>query len=74
LLNNPPSAHASSSVAKQWRHDVDQLVVAAINTPHHEGGQQEPAAAHSRSFIQRFSQVHNTISRISNASVVVAFR
>jgi hypothetical protein len=27
-----------------------------------------------RSFIQRFSQVHNTIPRISNASVVVAFR
>jgi hypothetical protein len=25
------------------------------------------------SFIQRFSQVHNTIPRISNASVVVAF-
>jgi hypothetical protein len=27
-----------------------------------------------RSFIQRFSQVHNIIPRISNASVVVAFR
>jgi uncharacterized protein YprB with RNaseH-like and TPR domain len=27
-----------------------------------------------RSFIQRFSQVRNTIPRISNASVVVAFR
>jgi uncharacterized protein YprB with RNaseH-like and TPR domain len=26
-----------------------------------------------RSFIQRFSQVHNTIPHISNASVVVAF-
>jgi hypothetical protein len=26
-----------------------------------------------RSFIQRFSQVHNTIPRISNASVVVVF-
>jgi hypothetical protein len=26
------------------------------------------------SFIQQFSQVHNTIPRISNASVVVAFR
>jgi hypothetical protein len=25
-------------------------------------------------FIQRFSQVHNTIPRISNTSVVVAFR
>jgi hypothetical protein len=26
-----------------------------------------------RSFIQRFSQVHNTIPRISNSSIVVAF-
>jgi hypothetical protein len=27
-----------------------------------------------RSFVQRFSQVHNTIPRISNAFVVIAFR
>jgi hypothetical protein len=38
LLNNPPSVHASPSTAEQWCHDVDQLIVAAINTPHHEGG------------------------------------
>jgi hypothetical protein len=49
LLNNPLSAHTSPSTAEQWRHDVDQLVVAAINTPHHEGGRYEPVAAHSRS-------------------------
>jgi hypothetical protein len=49
LLNNPPSAHASPSVAEQWRHDVDQLVIVAINTLHHEGGQQEPTSVHSRS-------------------------
>jgi hypothetical protein len=49
LLNNPPSVHASPSVAEQWCHDVDQLIVAAINTLHHEGGQQEPSAVHSRS-------------------------
>jgi hypothetical protein len=36
LLNNPPPTRASPSVAEQWRHDVDQLVIAAINTPHHE--------------------------------------
>jgi hypothetical protein len=36
LLNNPPSSEASPSVVEQWRHDVDQLVVAAINTPPHE--------------------------------------
>jgi hypothetical protein len=49
LLNNPPSAHASPSAMKQWRHDVDQLIVTTINTPHHEGGWQLPSAAHSRS-------------------------
>jgi hypothetical protein len=49
LLNNPPTVHASPSAAEQWRHDGDHLVVAAINTPHHEGGRQEPVAAHSRS-------------------------
>jgi hypothetical protein len=49
LLNNPPLVHASPSATEQWCHDVDRLVVAAINTPHHEGGRQEPAAAHSRS-------------------------
>jgi hypothetical protein len=49
LLNNPPSVHASPLAAEQWRHDVDQLVVAAINTPHHEEGRQEPVTAHSRS-------------------------
>jgi hypothetical protein len=36
LLNNSPSSGVSPSVAEQWHHDVDQLVVAAINTPHHE--------------------------------------
>jgi hypothetical protein len=49
LLNNSPSTHASPSVVEQWRHDVDQLVVVAINTPYHEGGRQEPTVAHSRS-------------------------
>jgi hypothetical protein len=38
LLNNPPSAHAFPLVAEQWRHNVDQLIIATINTPHHEGG------------------------------------
>jgi hypothetical protein len=38
LLNNPLSVHASPSAVEQWRHDIDQLVVTAINTPHHEGG------------------------------------
>jgi hypothetical protein len=49
LLNNPPSMHASPSVMEQWCHDIDQLVAAAINTSHHEGGRQELTVAHSRS-------------------------
>jgi hypothetical protein len=47
LLNNPPPARASPSAAKQWRHDVDQLIIAAINTPHQEGRCQ-PSAQQSR--------------------------
>jgi hypothetical protein len=54
LLHNPPSAHSSPSTVEQWRHDVDELVIAAINTMPH-GGRQEnrlggvpvPSAAHS---------------------------
>jgi hypothetical protein len=54
LLNNPLGLHASSSVAEQWRHDVDQLIVAVIHMlPHewrranHSGGVPVPSAAHS---------------------------
>jgi hypothetical protein len=36
LLNNPPPSGASPSAAEEWRHNVDQLIVAAINTPFHE--------------------------------------
>jgi hypothetical protein len=47
LLNNPPPAGASPSAAEQWRHDVDQLVIAAINTPHRER-QCQPSMQQSR--------------------------
>jgi hypothetical protein len=47
LLNNPPPTGASPSVVEQWHHDVDQLVVAAINTPHREGRCQ-PSVQQSR--------------------------
>jgi hypothetical protein len=47
LLNNPPPVGASPSAAEQWRHDVDQLVIATINMPHREGRCQ-PSAQHSR--------------------------
>jgi hypothetical protein len=43
----PTPARASTSAAEQWRHDVDQLVIAAINTPHREGWRQ-PSAQQSR--------------------------
>jgi hypothetical protein len=33
LIHNPLGLHASPSAAKQWHHDIDQLIVAAINTP-----------------------------------------
>jgi hypothetical protein len=37
LLHNPSPPHTSPSVAEQWRHDIDQLVIVAINTPPHGG-------------------------------------
>jgi hypothetical protein len=56
LLHNPPGLHASPSTAEQWRHDVDQLIVAAINMPprreqqvNHPGGAPVPSVAHSHS-------------------------
>jgi hypothetical protein len=47
LLNNPPPVGASPSTAEQWHHDVDQLIIAAINTPHREGRCQ-PSVQQSR--------------------------
>jgi hypothetical protein len=46
LLNNPPPYGASPSAAKEWRRNVDQLIVAAISTPLHERRCQ-PSAQHS---------------------------
>jgi hypothetical protein len=37
LLRNPPGTGASPSIAEQWHHDIDQLIVVAINTPLHKG-------------------------------------
>jgi hypothetical protein len=47
LLNYPPPFGASPSAVKKWRHDIDQLIVAAINTPHRKGRCQ-PSAQQSR--------------------------
>jgi hypothetical protein len=56
LLHNPPGPHASPSATKQWHHDADKLVVAAINTLTRGGGQVNPlgrslvaSTTHSRS-------------------------
>jgi hypothetical protein len=56
LLHNPPGPHASLSVVEQWHHDINQLVVTAMNTmPHggrqanHPDGAPLPSAVHSRS-------------------------
>jgi hypothetical protein len=51
LLNNPPPPHTSPSVAEQWRHNIDQLIVAAINTPPHRG-RQPPSVAHSHTLTE----------------------
>jgi hypothetical protein len=37
LLNNLPPTRVSPSAVEQWRHNVNQLIVTAINTPHREG-------------------------------------
>jgi hypothetical protein len=47
LLNNLSPTEASPSTAEQWRHDIDQLITATINTPHHERRRQ-PSAQQSR--------------------------
>jgi hypothetical protein len=56
LLHNPPGAHASPSAAEQCCHDVNQLIIAVINTTpsegrqvNHPGGAPVPSVAHSRS-------------------------
>jgi hypothetical protein len=46
LLNNPPPSGASPSAAEEWRRNVDQVIIAAINTPLHERRCQ-PSAQHS---------------------------
>jgi hypothetical protein len=37
LLNSLPLAGASPSAVEQWRHDVDQLIIATINMSHYKG-------------------------------------
>jgi hypothetical protein len=55
LLHNPMGPDLSPEVAKQWRNNIDHLIVAAINMPthrrhraHHFGGSPGPSPALSR--------------------------
>jgi hypothetical protein len=57
LLNHPPPTGVSPSAAEQWRHDVDQLIIAAINTPHREGWRQPSAQQSSISSATRAPSV-----------------
>jgi hypothetical protein len=48
LRNNPPPLGASPSAVEQWRHDIDQLIIVAINTPPlGGGGDHRPPVGHS---------------------------
>jgi hypothetical protein len=65
LLNNPPPSGASPSAVEQWRYDVDQLIVTAINTQHHERRRQPfaqqsrtPSMAHAPSRLRAPSVAH----------------
>jgi hypothetical protein len=59
LLNNPPPIGVSPSAAEQWHHDVDQLIVTTINTPHREGRRQ-PSMQQSRFLLATSCAIHGT--------------
>jgi hypothetical protein len=62
-----------SELCRQFTANFESAYTQPGNETDLHAVQQRPGES-LRSFIQRFSQVHNTIPRISNASVVVAFR
>jgi hypothetical protein len=64
--------HSWSELCHQFTTNFESAYARTGNETDHHAIQQRPGES-LRSFIQRFSQVRNTISRISNASVVVAF-
>jgi hypothetical protein len=73
LLNNPPPAGVSPSAAEQWRHDVDQLVIAAINTPHREGRCQ-PSAAHTPSVAQAPLELSGARPSVQHRALMARYR
>jgi hypothetical protein len=74
LLNNPPPSGALPTAAEQWHHDVDQLIVAAINTPHRERRRQ-PSVQQSRISLAAYtSSVAQAPQVLSNARPPVQHR
>jgi nitrogen fixation protein len=70
LLCNPLGLGASPSAAEQWHHDVDQLIVVAINTPLHGG-----RCANHSGWTLELSAVHSrtpTVPRMAAVSVPTA--
>jgi hypothetical protein len=74
LMNLPEGTlHSWSELCRQFTANFESAYARPGNETDLHAIQQRPGES-LRSFVQRFSQVRNTIPRISNASVVVAFR
>jgi hypothetical protein len=74
LMNLPEGTlHSWSELCRQFTANFESAYAQSGNETDLHAIQQRPGES-LRSFVQRFSQVHNTIPHISNAYVVVAFR
>jgi hypothetical protein len=73
LMNLPEGTlHSWSDLCRQFTANFESTYARSGNETDLHAIQQRPGES-LRSFVQRFSQFRNTIPRISNASVVVAF-
>jgi hypothetical protein len=74
LMNLPEGTlHSLSELCRQVTANFESAYAQPSNETDLHAIQQRPGES-LHSFVQRFSQVRNTIPRISNASVLVAFR
>jgi hypothetical protein len=74
LMNLPEGTlHSWSELCRQFTTNFESVYAQLGNETNLHTIQQRPGET-MRSFVQRFSQVRNTIPHISNASIVVAFR
>jgi hypothetical protein len=74
LMNLPERTLDSwSELCRQFTANFESVYARPDNETDHHAIQQCPGESLC-SFVQRFSQVHNNIPRISNASVVIVFR